>query len=108
MYLAAAFLLGFVGSLHCAVMCGPLLLAIPTPGKNKTSFLFGRLVYHSGRLATYAAIGLVSGLLGRAIELAGLQRWLSIIAGTIILIGLFASSRLKFGAIAGKAILRLK
>ena len=29
-----AFLLGLVGSLHCAGMCGPLALALPTAGNS--------------------------------------------------------------------------
>ena len=26
-----AFILGMLGSLHCAAMCGPLMLALPIP-----------------------------------------------------------------------------
>lgn len=79
------FLLGLMGSLHCAGMCGPLLLLSPVVGNSRQSIIFSRLVYHLGRLGTYMLIGLLFGLLGESIIFAGLQRWLSIIAGVIML-----------------------
>src|SRR5215471_9100040 len=67
-----AFLLGLVGSLHCAGMCGPLALALPTCSQSTPGFLAGRFAYNLGRLVTYCALGLVFGLLGRTLVLAGL------------------------------------
>ncbi len=104
----AAFLLGLVGSLHCAVMCGPLMLAVPVAGLGRSSFLTSRLTYHAGRLVTYAGIGLVFGLVGRTFALVGLQRWLSLIAGAAILIGLFLSTRRSLSAPVAALIVRLK
>lgn len=86
-----AFVLGLVGSVHCAGMCGPLALALPAVGTSRASFVAGRLAYNLGRMATYTAIGVLFGLLGRSLALAGVQRWVSLVAGSLVLLGLVAS-----------------
>ena len=88
-----AFLLGLVGSLHCAAMCGPLVVAVSSAGGSRSPFGTSRLVYNSGRIATYCAIGLLFGAVGKTFVLAGLQRWLSLGAGAAILLGLLLSTR---------------
>lgn len=92
--LAPAFLLGLLGGLHCAGMCGPLLLALPAAGQARTRFLAGRLVYHTGRMLTYCLLGLLFGLAGRSLLLAGLQQWVSVTLGLALLAGLVFSPRL--------------
>lgn len=89
-----ALMLGLAGSLHCAGMCGPLALALPHPGGGNPSFVVSRLAYNSGRIVTYLALGAVFGLLGRTFALVGVQRWLSIGAGSAMLLGLLFASRL--------------
>ncbi len=93
MDLWTAFLLGFVGSAHCAGMCGPLALALPGAGGVRTKFIAGRLLYNLGRIITYALMGAFFGLLGHGFALAGLQRWVSLVLGAAILIGLLMSPR---------------
>lgn len=93
MHLWTAFLLGFVGSAHCAGMCGPLALALPHWGRGPGSFLAGRLLYNFGRIVTYGLMGAVFGLLGQGVALAGLQRWVSLALGAAILIGVVISPR---------------
>jgi sulfite exporter TauE/SafE len=90
-----AFLLGLAGSLHCAGMCGPLVLMTPVVGDTRSSFFASRLTYHAGRLTTYALIGALFGLIGESIVFAGLQRWLSISAGLLMILALFAAVPLK-------------
>jgi sulfite exporter TauE/SafE len=80
-----ALLVGFVGSLHCGVMCGPLVLAVSRASRVGAT----QLAYHTGRIATYCSIGLVLGALGSTLAFAGFQRWLSIAAGVLILAALF-------------------
>lgn len=93
MDLASAFILGLFGSLHCAGMCGPLALALPRAERNR-GLLAGRLFYNAGRLVTYALIGIIFGVVGQSLVLAGVQRWASIALGVVLLAGLFASRRL--------------
>src|SRR5579859_6934676 len=94
MDLGYAFILGLFGSLHCAGMCGPLAVGLPPTNHSLGSFVSGRLAYNLGRIVTYCCLGLVFGLVGKALWIAGLQRWLSIGVGTLLLAGLFASRRL--------------
>jgi uncharacterized protein len=92
MELWTAFLLGFVGSAHCAGMCGPLALALPGGG-GRATFLVGRLLYNLGRVVTYLLMGAFFGLVGHGFALAGLQRWVSLVLGIVILVGVFVSPR---------------
>jgi uncharacterized protein len=103
-----AFLLGLVGSLHCAAMCGPLIVAVSSARGRGLSLVTSRLVYNSGRIAIYCAIGLLFGALGKTFVLAGLQRWLSLGAGTAILLGLLLSTRFALKTPFAKAVVKLK
>ena len=94
MEILTAFALGLVGSLHCAGMCGPLALALPHAGNRPASFCVGRIAYNLGRMVTYCVLGLIFGLLGKTLLLAGIQRWVSIALGVFLLAGLFASRKL--------------
>jgi uncharacterized protein len=107
MELWSALFLGLVGSLHCAGMCGPLVLAVSAAGGGSRP-VASKLAYNAGRLATYALLGGVFGLIGRGLALAGMQRWLSILAGTLILIGLVASSRFAVNTPLYQVVARMK
>ncbi|HAB52515.1 MAG: hypothetical protein A2315_06600 [Ignavibacteria bacterium RIFOXYB2_FULL_35_12] len=87
--------LGFLGSLHCIGMCGPIALALPTQSKSKLSLYSGRLLYNLGRVVTYSVMGLIIGLIGHRINLGGYQQILSIALGAIILIIILLPSRIK-------------
>jgi len=82
----AAFVLGLVGSLHCAGMCGPLALAVANAGQGRKST--HRLAYNGGRVVSYAILGFVMGAFGSSLAVAGLQRWVSLGAG-VVLFGVF-------------------
>jgi sulfite exporter TauE/SafE len=82
----AGFSLGAVSSLHCVGMCGPLALALPVHHLSKAQQLISLLLYQFGRIITYSLFGLVFGLAGRRIYLAGFQQWFSIILGVVVLI----------------------
>jgi len=82
----AGFSLGAISSLHCVGMCGPLALALPVGHLSKTMQLVSLLLYQFGRIITYALFGLIFGLAGRRIYIAGLQQWFSIIIGIAVLI----------------------
>jgi sulfite exporter TauE/SafE len=82
----AALSLGFLGSIHCIGMCGPLVIAMSGAGKVNAGFIARQLLYNMGRVYTYVIMGGVFGLLGTVISIAGFQQWLSIVAGSIILL----------------------
>lgn len=87
--------LGFLGSMHCIGMCGPIALALPSQSKSKLSFYSGRILYNLGRVITYTTMGLILGLIGQKINLAGYQQILSITLGAIILIIVLLPSHYK-------------
>ena len=87
--------LGFLGSLHCIGMCGPIALALPSQSKSKLSFYSGRILYNLGRVVTYSIMGLVIGLIGQKINLAGYQQIVSIVLGVVILVIVLLPSRIK-------------
>lgn len=80
-----ALLLGLAGSLHCVGMCGPLMLAIPMPRAARWQAAAQVLVYQLGRIGTYGVLGLLFGLLGKGIAIAGFQQALSVLAGGLLL-----------------------
>lgn len=93
--LLAVLVTSFVGSLHCAGMCGVFVAMATGAGQGKGERARLQAMYHGGRLIGYTALGVACGALGRALDLGaaslGLSRvaiWLA--AGTIILVGLAA------------------
>jgi len=81
--LATVLASSLVGSLHCIAMCGPL---VGMHGGARSLRL--ALVHALGRLATYATLGIVAGLVGRAVDVAGrlaaAQHVAAIVAGAVI------------------------
>jgi len=86
MDLITAFTIGLIGSLHCIGMCGPIAVAIPLHKQNWLIKISGGLLYNSGRIITYGILGALFGLLGRGIQLAGLQQWASIGIGIVMIL----------------------
>lgn len=84
-WIIAALVLGLAGSLHCAGMCGPLMLALPVNESSRWTWLRGRLLNQSGRIITYGVLGLIVGFAGQKLATAGLQQWLAVLAGITML-----------------------
>jgi len=103
-----AFTLGLLGSLHCAAMCGPLMLALPVPPGGPARFIAGRIVYQLGRIATYCLLGIVAGLVGKSIYVAGFQQWLSIGLGLAVLGGFLISKKVALSAPVVRLVAKLK
>lgn len=111
----AVFVASLLGSMHCAGMCGGLLLfAVGDTGRAKPNAepeaeagdaprpraQGWRLhaAYHLGRLTTYSLLGAAAGAAGAALDLAGrlagLQRAAAILAGCMLIgFGLIAAGR---------------
>ncbi len=79
-----AFLLGLFGGLHCVGMCGPIAIALPRQN-NVTTELLAKSLYNSGRVITYMLMGLLIGILGSGINIAGYQQGLSIFSGALLI-----------------------
>ena len=90
-----AFTIGFLGSFHCIGMCGPIAIALPVPKSSKLSFFTGRILYNVGRVVTYSCLGLLFGLVGGRITLAGAQQVVSIILGVAIVIAVLLPQQYK-------------
>ncbi|WP_282180248.1 sulfite exporter TauE/SafE family protein [Maribacter stanieri] len=84
--LLSALILGFMGSLHCVGMCGPIAFMLPVDRTNNYK-KFGQIfIYHFGRLLAYGIIGLIFGLLGKGLSIFGLQQKLSIAIGALMIL----------------------
>jgi len=82
--LFSSVILGLVSSLHCVGMCGPIAMMLPVDRQNKTRKTLQIILYHLGRLLSYGFLGLIFGLIGRSLYLAGIQQQLSIVIGILI------------------------
>jgi len=89
--LISALALGAISSFHCVGMCGAIAFSLPTQHLSSARKVIGILLYNFGRITTYTLIGILFGLVGRQISLAGFQQWFSIIAGVIILMTVIQS-----------------
>lgn len=84
--IGSAFVMGLAGSLHCIGMCGPLALSLPVSHNNGMSRITGGLLYNSGRVLSYAMMGLLLGSLGSLVIATKWQSGLSIALGIIIIL----------------------
>ncbi|MBI5541657.1 MAG: sulfite exporter TauE/SafE family protein [Bacteroidia bacterium] len=82
----SAITLGFLGSFHCAGMCGPIAIALPLKNNNWLSRIISTLLYNLGRTVTYALLGLLFGLIGKGFQMAGFQQIVSIITGVTMIL----------------------
>lgn len=88
-YYYLAFFMGLFGSIHCAVMCGPLLLAIQGNQQISWRQTLNKLLYQSGRILTYGVLGVLLGLIGNVASVQGWQQAFSLFTGIVlVLIGL--------------------
>lgn len=78
------FLLGLGGSLHCLGMCGPLVMAVPFPKNKQTSG--AKFLYFFGKSFAYGILGILVGMLGLKAIWGESQRFISILAGVLILL----------------------
>jgi sulfite exporter TauE/SafE len=106
--LVSVFLVGLLGGLHCAGMCGGIVAAlslsgppgglahapVPTPGRSSHSGTpriapSKWLAYNSGRLISYTVAGALAGAIGSATSLAHhllpVQQGLFLIANLLLI-----------------------
>ena len=85
-YLIGGLLIGFAGSLHCAGMCGPLQLLVPSRVKGHAPGTIEFITYHLGRVCLYSLLGALSGLIGLQLMLFQSFQWISIALGSVMLV----------------------
>jgi len=108
--------IGLIGSFHCIGMCGPIVVALPLKKHNLISKITGAILYNSGRVLTYSILGILFGLLGRGIHMAGFQQWTSILLGITMIISVLFPFVFRekitiaglFSGFAARLILKLK
>jgi len=84
--LYSALIFGFISSLHCSGMCGPIAMLLPVDRSNPAKKVIQIMLYHIGRLSAYALLGLIFGILGKGFYMAGIQQHLSIIVGILMIV----------------------
>ena len=94
MILWFAFIVGLFGSLHCIGMCGPIALALPSYSNSNLSVIISRVLYNFGRTLTYGFIGALIGLFGQGLSLVGVQQWLSVISGVLLILIVFLPTQI--------------
>ena len=82
----AGLLLGLLGSLHCVGMCGPIALLLPLSKKSKSKQGLQLMLYHFGRISSYALLGLVFGIVGKGLSLTGWHQQISIGLGVLMIL----------------------
>jgi len=81
----AALLMGLTGSLHCAGMCGPIMLFMPFHHFKGAKKVAGVLLYHVSRVAVYAGMAVVLFSF-RDLFAPRVQQVISITLGSILLV----------------------
>lgn len=85
MYITAL-LMGLAGSLHCLGMCGPIFIAASgfyeSPGKYAVSLV----LHHTGKIASYAVLGFLTGLIGKGASLLWFQNKVMVVCGLLLLL----------------------
>lgn len=89
----SALIFGLLGSFHCVGMCGPIAFLLPVDRQNNIRKFLQIMLYHLGRITSYAIIGIAFGLVGKSLSLFGLQQQLTIIIGVLMLIFLLVPVR---------------
>lgn len=88
--LSVPFLLGFLGSVHCLGMCGPLAMGVAQTGEGRWGPLLKRaLSYNLGRAITYAVLGFLIGGIAQQFLQSGWQQNISIVAGAFLILLFF-------------------
>lgn len=88
--LSVAFLMGLTGSLHCAGMCGPIVLFMPFQHLQGFRKILGILAYHFGRIGVYVLLGLLLFSFKNLFSFQ-LQQYISLSVGIILfLAGIFS------------------
>lgn len=82
----SALALGFVSGFHCIGMCGPIALSMGLTKKQAANYYLQNFTYQLGRIFTYSFLGATVGIVGAGFQMAGFQKYLSIIVGVLLIL----------------------
>lgn len=77
--------MGFASGFHCVGMCGPIALSMGFSRRQAVNFYLQNLTYQFGRIFTYGVLGAVLGIIGQGFEFAGIQQYLTIFVGILLI-----------------------
>jgi sulfite exporter TauE/SafE len=95
-YVLAGAALGVAGSVHCAGMCGPLLLAVHR-GVPRAQIMRRMALYHSARVFMYALLGIPAGYAAQALSFGVFGRTVAVIAGVLLVAAAAGSFVSRYG-----------
>lgn len=78
----SAFILGLLGSLHCAAMCGPFMLGLAA----REYSLFSLLVHHVGRWIGYIILAVFFYFVVSPLQIFELQQYIGLFSGILLVI----------------------
>ncbi len=84
----AALILGLLGSFHCVGMCGPIAFLLPLDRTNRSRRILQLISYHGGRIFMYAILGMAFGIVGKGLNVFGIQQYLSIGVGVLMIVSI--------------------
>ncbi|MDN3586026.1 sulfite exporter TauE/SafE family protein [Pedobacter aquatilis] len=94
--------MGLFGSLHCAVMCGPIMLSLPMQRRSLFEGGLSLLLYQSGRILTYTVLGFIAGWIGQTFSIIANQKILSISLGMMLVLMPIIQFSAKYGKVLSK------
>ena len=81
--LLAGAVLGLAGSVHCAGMCGPLVIAL-IRGSSRAVLVRRVSIYHAARICTYALLGIPAGYAARVTSFGLFGRTVAFTGGILL------------------------
>ena len=84
--IVSALILGLGSGFHCIGMCGPIALSMGLTKQQALNFHLQNTTYNLGRIVTYAFLGAVLGIVGEGFNVAGIQQYLTVGVGILLIV----------------------
>lgn len=84
--IVSALILGLGSGFHCIGMCGPIALSMGLTKQQALNFHLQNTTYNLGRIVTYAFLGAILGIVGEGFNVAGIQQYLTIGVGILLIV----------------------
>lgn len=85
-YFLTAWTIGFIGSLHCIGMCGPIHLSLISSSISRSRLYIKGGFFHFGRITAYSLMGLMVAVIEKPFQAGSVQHYISIIAGCSLIL----------------------